>query len=95
MLLPFWSLIGCGGYNTIAGPALPEICRLASCWGYTDGSADLIAAADIRIAAEIQLWLTWVSVATAIPLVIVDLQLMLTQSEKRRLRVSWVAGLHG
>ena len=94
MLPPRWSLVGCGGYTTVAGPALPEICCLASYWGYTDGSAVFIAAADFRIAAEIQLWLTWVGVATAIPLVIVDIQFMLTQFGQRRLRVSRVAGLH-
>ena len=79
MLLPRWSLVGCGGYTTSAGPALPEICCLASCWGYTGGSVVFIASADFWIAAEIQLWLTWVSVATDIPLVIVDIQFMLTQ----------------
>ena len=61
---------------------------------YTDGSAVFIAADDFRIAAEIQLWLTWVSVATAIPLVTVDIHFMLTQFDQRRLRVSRVAGLH-
>ena len=93
MLLPRWSLVACGGYTTIAGPALPEICCLASCWGYTNGSAVFITAADFRIAAEIQLWLTWISVATAIPLVVVSIQFMLTQFDQRRLRVSRVAGL--
>ena len=40
------------------------------------------------------LWLTWVSVATAIPLITVDIHFMLTQFNQRRLRVSRVAGLH-
>ena len=61
---------------------------------FTDGLAVFIAAADFRIAAEIQLWLTWVSVATAIPLITVDMHLMLTQFNQRRLHVSRVAGLH-
>ena len=94
MLLPRWSLIGCGGYTTVAGPALPEICCVASCWGYTDGSVVFIAAADFRIAAETQLRLTWVSIGTAIPLVIVDIPFVLTQFDQRRLRVSRAAGLH-
>ena len=47
---------------------------------HTDGSAVFIAAADFRIAAEIQLWLTWVSVATATLLVTVDIHFMLPRS---------------
>ena len=70
------------------------MCFLASCWSYTDESAVFIASADFRIAADIQLWLTWVSLATAIPLVYVYLHFILTQFDQMRLWMSRVAELH-
>ena len=41
-----------------------------------------LAAAASRVAIEIQFWLTWVRVATAIPLFTVALQFMLMQFDQ-------------
>ena len=50
---------------------------LAGCCGYPDVDGYLLfAAAASRVVVEIQLWLTWVRVATAIPLFTVDIQFM-------------------
>ena len=54
-----------------------------------------VAAAASRVALEIQLWLTWIRVATALPIAVplftVDIQLLLMRFNQGWLHVSLVA----